>query len=322
MFRADDQNSEDKSEKFSMTEIHFKEIYSTNCEQCIREIDKDGNGEMKIIKPMKSDEIPCYIVDSHNFLSPSQQITDSFLEVGNSEVKDNGITKQHDLQDVARESISFRNDVTGDVYQCKYCTEESKDEDSLFTPCRCSGSLGYVHKHCLETWMRVRSEGSFETELRCEICGYRFYRQKHYKWTRFSCSELNRCDRWLYSVVIICLLVVIGSVSALVFCFIEDRPLAKKYSESKIDQLVAFSGNTNEINRALGTYSLSTLDNIKIVCAAVCIVFITVCVFLTKLCKVPPHKLILRHVQSNEQWTALPYSASRDSLVMGNVANV
>ncbi|KAL3869576.1 hypothetical protein ACJMK2_042244 [Sinanodonta woodiana] len=308
MFRTDDQNSKDIPEKFRMTDVHTDEMHSSTFEQFIIDIDKTGREETKITQQMKSEETP-------NSATDNQRLFFSFKhEATNSE--DNCSAKQ----DVLSDSIPFQNKAKGDIYQCKYCTEESNDKDCLITPCRCSGSLRYVHKHCLETWIRVRSKGKSETELRCEICGYRFYCQKQHKWTCFSCSDLSRSDRRLYYAGIICLFIVVASVSILIFCFIQDSPFVKKYVESKIDKLVASSANTNEINRAIETNNISTQDIIKIVCAVVCIIFFIACVFLAKLCKVPPLKLIIGH--TNERWTALPYSASKDSLVIGNVTNV
>ncbi|KAL3869649.1 hypothetical protein ACJMK2_042314 [Sinanodonta woodiana] len=341
MIRTDDQNSKDIPEKFRMIHIHTDEMYSSKIEQCIIDTNKTDREEMKITQQMKSEETPDSTTDNQRlFFSSKHEATktedncsakqDIVIPFENNVTGNLLCSSKHDTtktedncsakQDVVSDSIPFQNNVKGDMYQCKYCAQESNDKDCLITPCRCSGSLRYVHKHCLETWLRVRSKGSSETQLRCELCGYRFCRQKQHMWTCFSCSDLSRSDRWLYYAGIFCLFIIVASVSALVFCFIQNSPFANKHVESKIDNVVASSANTNEINRAIETNNISTQDIIKIVCAVVCIMSIALCVLLVKLCKVPPHKLILGH--TNMRWAALPYSASRDSLVMDNVTNL
>jgi hypothetical protein len=45
---------------------------------------------------------------------------------------------------------------------CRICHESN---DPLFYPCKCSGSIKYVHAECLKQWLRV-------TERKmCEVCG-------------------------------------------------------------------------------------------------------------------------------------------------------
>ncbi|KAK3584968.1 hypothetical protein CHS0354_009658 [Potamilus streckersoni] len=118
-------------------------------------MDRNGEEEMKFtIKQMKSKETPDSTVANHDFFCPSQQIR----EVEKTIVKENCSTKRDDLQDEVTETIPFQNSFPGDVYQCKYCTEEAKVKDTLISPCRCSGSLGYVHKHCLETYTTSPSQ--------------------------------------------------------------------------------------------------------------------------------------------------------------------
>ena len=45
--------------------------------------------------------------------------------------------------------------------QCRICLE---DNDELIKPCKCNGTIAYVHKACLETW--INASGSNH----CEIC--------------------------------------------------------------------------------------------------------------------------------------------------------
>lgn len=64
---------------------------------------------------------------------------------------------------------------------CKICLS-SENPESLVSPCKCSGSLAYVHQHCLKQWIYKRLDkpvypGQFsQYNINCEICktDYRF----------------------------------------------------------------------------------------------------------------------------------------------------
>ena len=50
--------------------------------------------------------------------------------------------------------------------ECRVC--RGGDElGSLFTPCKCSGSIRHVHQECLEMWLRHKNS----TSEKCELCG-------------------------------------------------------------------------------------------------------------------------------------------------------
>ncbi|XP_003803542.1 E3 ubiquitin-protein ligase MARCH8 isoform X1 [Otolemur garnettii] len=56
--------------------------------------------------------------------------------------------------------------ISGDA--CRICHCEGDDESPLITPCRCTGSLHFVHQACLQQWIK-----SSDTRC-CELCKYEF----------------------------------------------------------------------------------------------------------------------------------------------------
>ena len=84
-----------------------------------------------------------------------------------------------------------------------FCGEEA---GRLLAPCRCRGSVKYIHESCLNEW-RVRSANprSFE---RCDQCGYRYR------------TTPSRLGRWLKdervhqagTLLLLCLLYVLGTL--------------------------------------------------------------------------------------------------------------
>jgi E3 ubiquitin-protein ligase DOA10 len=51
---------------------------------------------------------------------------------------------------------------------CRVCRGEGTPDHPLFYPCKCSGSMKYVHQDCLEEWLE-HSHKKY-----CEICNYQF----------------------------------------------------------------------------------------------------------------------------------------------------
>ncbi|KAJ2822836.1 hypothetical protein IWW50_004043, partial [Coemansia erecta] len=51
---------------------------------------------------------------------------------------------------------------------CRVCRGEGTTTEPLFFPCRCSGSIKYVHQSCLEEWL------AHSNKKYCELCGYEY----------------------------------------------------------------------------------------------------------------------------------------------------
>lgn len=60
---------------------------------------------------------------------------------------------------------------------CRFCWQgpDVQDGGELLAPCRCSGSVKFVHRRCLGAWQRTqRSQGAFRKSYRCDICRERY----------------------------------------------------------------------------------------------------------------------------------------------------
>ncbi|NXP76664.1 MARH3 ligase, partial [Ramphastos sulfuratus] len=66
------------------------------------------------------------------------------------------------MQTLATQSRSF-----SDQPMCRICHEGSSQED-LLSPCECMGTLGTIHRSCLEHWLSSSNTSS------CELCHFRF----------------------------------------------------------------------------------------------------------------------------------------------------
>ncbi|KHN72765.1 E3 ubiquitin-protein ligase MARCH4 [Toxocara canis] len=67
---------------------------------------------------------------------------------------------------------------------CRIChLVHETPRNPLVAPCRCSGTMQYVHIGCLVHWLEISAKKMYP-QPRCELCGY------HYK--RHPCIDLKR----------------------------------------------------------------------------------------------------------------------------------
>eukprot|EP00755_Sulcionema_specki_P027710 Sspe_Gene.88337::Locus_60369_Transcript_1_1_Confidence_1.000_Length_1008::g.88337::m.88337 len=72
--------------------------------------------------------------------------------------------------------------------QCRICFDDTEDAITgrLISPCRCTGTMKYIHVSCLNRW-RARSENDL-AYYECSQCGYR-YNIERVKWARLVLHE-------------------------------------------------------------------------------------------------------------------------------------
>lgn len=73
--------------------------------------------------------------------------------------------------------LTVKRDHPEEVACCRVCHGESEPDNPLFYPCKCDGSIRYVHQECLVQWLKV----SKQRQPKCELCGEKFHFQNVYK---------------------------------------------------------------------------------------------------------------------------------------------
>ena len=81
---------------------------------------------------------------------------------------------------------------------CRVCFGPSEPLNQLYYPCKCDGSIKYIHQQCLTQWLvsKRRALGATEsstTPSKCELCGEIFHFQEIYAAdapTRLSVLEI------------------------------------------------------------------------------------------------------------------------------------
>uniref|UniRef100_A0A8C5HB73 RING-type E3 ubiquitin transferase n=1 Tax=Gouania willdenowi TaxID=441366 RepID=A0A8C5HB73_GOUWI len=91
---------------------------------------------------------------------------------------------------------------------CRICHCEGDEEYPLIMPCRCTGSLSFVHQACLNQWIK-----SSDTRC-CELCKFDFIMETKLKplrkWEKLNMSKSERrkifCSVLFHLVAIVCML--------------------------------------------------------------------------------------------------------------------
>ena len=59
---------------------------------------------------------------------------------------------------------------------CRICQCPDEDENEIVSPCKCKGSVKFIHHQCLLKWCQTR-----ERPWNCELCQYQFQTDEVYK---------------------------------------------------------------------------------------------------------------------------------------------
>ncbi|XP_066046633.1 E3 ubiquitin-protein ligase MARCHF7 isoform X2 [Chamaea fasciata] len=131
-------------------------------------------------------------------LSDNLMITVDFIPSGwnQSDGQESGKSKIPPSRDPERlqkikESLLLEDseDEEGDL--CRICQMSSASSDNLLIePCKCTGSLQYVHQECMKKWLqsKINSGSSLEAVTTCELCKEKL----HLNLEDFDIHELYR----------------------------------------------------------------------------------------------------------------------------------
>ncbi|CAH8604835.1 unnamed protein product [Heterobilharzia americana] len=104
------------------------------------------------------------------------------------------------VQQAKCSNFCHTNDTSLMALRCRICLEEGDEVDGLLSPCRCKGSVGLVHRNCLEKWLLTSGKAN------CELCGYAYILTPSYRCSsqfsslhhlRHVSNEIRSVGNWL-----------------------------------------------------------------------------------------------------------------------------
>lgn len=95
---------------------------------------------------------------------------------------------------------------------CKVChIGSSKNGDKLISPCRCSGTMQYIHCGCLLKWLEI-SNRSNEKPISCELCAHEYSWHKKFNYKHLRLPKCSLKDVFLHLIFVAALGVMLFSV--------------------------------------------------------------------------------------------------------------
>ncbi|CAD6197179.1 unnamed protein product [Caenorhabditis auriculariae] len=112
---------------------------------------------------------------------------------------------------------------------CRIChTTSSTRQNPLISPCRCSGTLLYVHKGCIVRWLEM-STRKMVPSPRCELCGYDYRRGNIFSMSSIHLPHVNRSS-CILNVLFMIALVIMVICGTLTVRFLQANAAAKQRS--------------------------------------------------------------------------------------------
>eukprot|EP00359_Climacostomum_virens_P006622 CAMPEP_0204907324 /NCGR_PEP_ID=MMETSP1397-20131031/6498_1 /ASSEMBLY_ACC=CAM_ASM_000891 /TAXON_ID=49980 /ORGANISM="Climacostomum Climacostomum virens, Strain Stock W-24" /LENGTH=297 /DNA_ID=CAMNT_0052076429 /DNA_START=17 /DNA_END=907 /DNA_ORIENTATION=+ len=102
--------------------------------------------------------------------------------------------------------------------QCRICFEGTSSRMPLINPCRCAGSVKFVHEECLKTWLLSQQVELADSE--CEVCKVKFEMKFVIK---AQCAPNEACKAGFAQVLFLPLLIVVLAMLMLIIYILADR---------------------------------------------------------------------------------------------------
>jgi len=174
---------------------------------------------------------------------------------------------------------------------CRICQLPSMEPNNpLISPCRCLGSIRYVHNPCLMKWLEVSSKKNSDPPG-CELCQYQYIRHKKFvisNWLVPSCSSK---DKVLHSVFMAAIAIMITCSIVTILCFKQNGDIQPRVGP----------------NTELSASELMTLS-----CGVLFFLAFFVAMYVEVKAENTIYQLICKFFYMNHEWTIEEYDRRRD----------
>ncbi|XP_037093402.1 E3 ubiquitin-protein ligase MARCHF1-like [Pollicipes pollicipes] len=173
---------------------------------------------------------------------------------------------------------------------CRICHMPSEERAELISPCRCAGTMQYIHTACLMHWIEVSSRRAKRPPC-CELCQYQYQRHKRFRVGRWLVPAVSTRDKLLHALFVITAIVMVTCAVITIFCFKQDsgkRRLA--YDEAE----------------------LTSNETVTLVCGILFFASFFVGMYCEIKAKYSIYQLVTRVFYLNQQWFIEEYDRSKD----------
>lgn len=182
---------------------------------------------------------------------------------------------------------------------CRICQLPGDKEDFLFSPCRCSGTMMFVHYLCLLKWIEISSRKT-KKPPRCELCHFQYIRHKRFKYSHWRVPRVSSRDKCLHAVFFVNLLIMVSCAVATILCFLSDK--------GHLEELP----RTREGPHRSKQVELTTEEIITLTCGIMFFVSFFVAMTVEIKARHTIYRLFLKFVSHNTEWQIEPYYKTKD----------
>ena len=170
----------EKLKRIKKQKVNYHEVEENNSEEIIEE-----NNSEEIIEENKSEEV----LEENN--------SEEIIEENKSET----VIEREKYDSNSKSSIEDMNDKN--KKRCRICYEEEESISPLIFPCKCNGSIKWVHEKCIQEWIEISNRKI------CPQCQYQYKIEKvcNYPKLSFLCKERNIRFLSLFTMLFLILLI-------------------------------------------------------------------------------------------------------------------
>lgn len=169
---------------------------------------------------------------------------------------------------------------------CKICHMVSKDADPLISPCRCSGTMQYIHCGCLMRWLEILNKKSRKPPS-CELCQYQYQWHKKFRAGSWKLPPCSARDKLLHCLFLLAVGVMVACATVTIVCFKQDGAAR------------------------MGRSELSDSELVTLVCGVLFFLAFFVAMYVEVTARSTLYRLLLKFIYLNQQWYIDEYDAKR-----------
>lgn len=175
---------------------------------------------------------------------------------------------------------------------CRIC-HMPEDEANLIRPCRCAGTMQFIHNSCLMKWLEIKTRKS-KKPPKCELCRYQYHRHKKFKFHHWRFPRVSQQDKILHIIFLVNLVIMIACAIATVLCFLSDKGKITKFPRNKVD--------------------LTTEEIITLSCGVLFFVSFFIAMSVQIKAKHTIYQLFIKFIVQNMEWEIDEYDQSKDNI--------
>ncbi|CAJ0605215.1 unnamed protein product [Cylicocyclus nassatus] len=210
------------------------------------------------------------------------------------------------------------SDLSGNEPLCRicHCCWPSDASDPLISPCRCSGSLQYVHVSCLMHWLDISSRKLHRPAV-CELCLYKYRRRRVLKYREIKLPDCSDRDVRYYTLFVCALIMMILSALATIVCFQLEKSYSTHSNKTSSTPLTPSEITPPELPAPTDLLHREDIENLLSTVTLIAAILFFFSFFMAMYAHVKSGISFCGYISlcwsSNLEWTIEEYKQSRDS---------